>query len=111
MNRYVLTVNLKDDPAAIDAYRCHHARVWPEVVESLRRAGVRDMAIHLLGRQLVMIVDLDDGLDVIRVFAAHRASDGPGASRRGADAGQGPRSATPGSSAFRRGRRARALPR
>jgi L-rhamnose mutarotase len=74
MNRYVLTVNLKDDPAAIETYRRHHASVWPEVVDSLRRAGVRDLDIHLLGRQLVMIVELDDGLDVKRVFTSHRAS-------------------------------------
>jgi L-rhamnose mutarotase len=74
MNRHVLTVNLKDDPAAIEAYRRHHARVWPEVLESLRRAGVRDMDIRLLGRQLVMVVELDDGLDVKRVFASHQTS-------------------------------------
>jgi L-rhamnose mutarotase len=74
MNRHVLTVNLKDDPAAIETYRRHHDHVWPEVVESLRRAGVRNMDIHLLGRRLVMIVDLDDGLDIDRVFATHRAS-------------------------------------
>jgi L-rhamnose mutarotase len=74
MNRHVLTVNLKDDPAAVEAYRRHHARVWPEVLDSLRRAGVRDMDIHLLGRQLVMVVELQDGLDVTRVFAAHRTS-------------------------------------
>ena len=48
--------------------------MWPEVVESLRRAGVRHMDIHLHGRRLVMIVEVDDGLDVKRVFAAHRAS-------------------------------------
>ena len=74
MNRYVLTLNLKNDPAAIEAYRRHHASVWPEVVDSLRHAGVRHMDIHLLGRQLVMVVELDDGLDVTQVFAAHRAS-------------------------------------
>jgi L-rhamnose mutarotase len=74
MNRYILTVNLKDDPAVIDAYRRHHARVWPEVLASLRHAGVRDMDIHLLGRQLVMVVELDDGVDVKRAFAAHRNS-------------------------------------
>jgi L-rhamnose mutarotase len=74
MNRHVLTVNLKDDPAAIAAYRRHHAEVWPEVTDSLRRAGVRRMDIHLLGRSLVMIVDLEDGLDVNRAFATHRAS-------------------------------------
>lgn len=74
MNRHVLTVNLRDDPAAIEAYREHHRRVWPEVVESLRRAGVRRMDIHLLGRRLVMIVELNGGLDVVRVFASHTAS-------------------------------------
>jgi L-rhamnose mutarotase len=74
MNRYVLTVNLKDDPAAIAAYREHHRRVWPEVVESLRRVGVQRMEIHLLGRRLVMIVELRDGLDFRRLFAAHVAS-------------------------------------
>jgi L-rhamnose mutarotase len=74
MNRHVLTVNLKDDPVAIAAYRHHHARVWPEVVESLRRAGIRELDIHLLGRRLIMIVELEDGLDLNRAFATHNAS-------------------------------------
>ena len=37
---HVLTVDLRDDPAAIEAYKAHHRRVWPEVVRSLRRAGI-----------------------------------------------------------------------
>ena len=74
MRRHVLTVDLRDDPAAIAAYREHHQRVWPEVVESLRRAGVHRMDIHILGRRLVMILELNDGLDVRRVFAAHLGS-------------------------------------
>ncbi len=74
MSRYVLTVNLRDDPAAIKAYRDHHSRVWPEVVESLRRAGVSRMDIMLLGRRLVMILELNDGLDFRHVFAMHAAS-------------------------------------
>jgi L-rhamnose mutarotase len=74
MTRHVLMVNLRDDPAAIDAYRAHHQRVWPEVVESLRRSGVERMDIHLLGRTAVMVVDLADGLALKQVFAAHQAS-------------------------------------
>ena len=74
MSRYVLTVDLRDDPAAIAAYRDHHRRVWPEVQSSLRQAGVRHMEILLLGRRLVMILDLDNGLDPRRVFAEHAAS-------------------------------------
>ena len=41
MARYVFTVNLKDDAAAIEAYRRYHREVWPEVIQSLRRAGVQ----------------------------------------------------------------------
>jgi len=74
MSRYVLTVNLRDDPAAIAAYREYRARVWPEVVDSLRHAGVHRMEILIHGRRLVMILELNDGLDFRRVFAAHAAS-------------------------------------
>ena len=74
MTRYLLTVNLKDDPAAIEKYRRYHLHVWPEVLESLRRAGVEHMDIHLLGRRLVMFLELSDGLDFRRVFASHLAS-------------------------------------
>ena len=74
MSRYVLTLNLRDDPAAIAAYRDYHARVWPEVVDSLRHAGVHRMEILMHGRSLVMILELNDGLDFRRVFAEHAAS-------------------------------------
>jgi L-rhamnose mutarotase len=69
----VLTIDVRDDPEAIEAYRAHHRTVWPEVLVSLRRAGIRDMAIYMLGRRLVMIVDID-GTDVRRAFAQHAAS-------------------------------------
>ena len=74
MSRFLLTVNLKDDPAAIQMYREYHRRVWPEVLNSLRQAGVERMDIHLHGRQLVMFLELSDGLDFRIVFARHLAS-------------------------------------
>jgi L-rhamnose mutarotase len=73
MIRHVLTVDLKDDPAAIESYKAHHERVWPEVVRSLQRAGIREMEVYMLGRRLVMVVDTD-GRDFRRCFAAHVAS-------------------------------------
>jgi L-rhamnose mutarotase len=74
MMRHVLLVHLRDDPAAIAAYREHHQRVWPEVVDSLRQAGVEQMEIHLLGRTAVMILEVADGVELRHLFAAHRAS-------------------------------------
>ena len=73
MRRYVLTADLRDDPAAVEAYRAHHRQVWPEVIGSLRRAGIHELEICLLGRHLVMIVETD-GTDARRCFEAHAAS-------------------------------------
>ncbi|OFW11174.1 MAG: hypothetical protein A3H96_26930 [Acidobacteria bacterium RIFCSPLOWO2_02_FULL_67_36] len=73
MTRSVLTMDLKDDPAVIAAYRDHHKRVWPEVLQSLRRAGIRQMEIYLLERRLVMVVETD-GIDFRHAFAAHVSS-------------------------------------
>jgi L-rhamnose mutarotase len=72
--RHVLMTDLVDDPAAVARYHEHHRHVWPEVVDSLRRTGIERLDIHVLGRRLVMIVELRDGLDLARTFAAHVAS-------------------------------------
>ena len=74
MDRYVLTTDLRDDPAVVAAYRKYHAEAWPEVVASLRNAGVREMDIYLLGRRLVMILELVEGANLADVIARHAAS-------------------------------------
>jgi L-rhamnose mutarotase len=69
----LLTLDLKRGRAA--AYRRRHAAVWPEVLRSLRRVGVREMEIFALGRRLVMVLITRPGFDARRDFARHRASD------------------------------------
>jgi len=75
MNRHVLAIDLKDDPAVVEAYVEHHRRVWPEVCHSLQAAGIRGMEIFLLGRRLVMIVETDG--DYRAQFEAHAAASRP----------------------------------
>ena len=74
MKRFVLMTDLKNDQAVIDRYRQYHHHVWPEVLRSLRAVGVAQMDIYILGRRLVMIMDVADGLDFRRAFARHTAS-------------------------------------
>jgi L-rhamnose mutarotase len=76
MSRHVFTVNLKDDPAVVDAYVRHHRDVWPEVQASLLHAGVLQMDIYLLERRLVMIVEMRDGTDYRTAFRSHASSSG-----------------------------------
>jgi L-rhamnose mutarotase len=73
MNRFVLTLDLRDDPGAIATYQEYHQHVWPEVLASLRNAGIREMEIFLLERRLVMIVETD-GRDLRQSFALHHDS-------------------------------------
>jgi L-rhamnose mutarotase len=75
MRRYVLTLDLKEDPRLVKEYRAHHRAVWPEVQKSLRRVGVRAMDIYALGRRLTMVMDTRDDFDLRRSFARHVASD------------------------------------
>ena len=74
MSRHVLAVDLKDDARVIEAYLDHHRRVWPEVLRSLRTAGLEDMEIFLHGHRLVMIVETNGNGDYQAIFARHAAS-------------------------------------
>jgi L-rhamnose mutarotase len=72
--RHIFTVNLRDEPGIVETYIRHHREVWPEVQASLRQVGVEQMDIYLLGRRLVMVVEMRDGLDYRTAFKAHAAS-------------------------------------
>jgi L-rhamnose mutarotase len=74
VKRFVMTLDLKDDPARIAAYRKHHREIWPEVRKSLLRIGVLRLDIHQLERRLVMILETKPGFDLARRFAEHAAS-------------------------------------
>ncbi len=74
MRRHVFTLNLRDYPGVADTYTRHHRDVWPEVQASLREAGVEQMDIYLLGRRLVMVVEMRDGLDYRTAFSSHASS-------------------------------------
>ena len=58
--RYCQTLDLKDNPDLIAAYRKLHSQdgIWPEILEGIKKAGVLEMEIHLLGTRLFMIVEL-----------------------------------------------------
>ena len=58
--RYCLTLDLKTDPASIAAYKRHHQKIWPEITESIKSAGILDMEIYLLETRLFMIMEVDE---------------------------------------------------
>lgn len=39
-------------PECVEEYRRDHARIWPEIAEAIRTAGIRNYSIFLLGERL-----------------------------------------------------------
>lgn len=75
MKRHVLTLDLRDGPGVVEAYRAHHDAIWPEVRASLLRIGIGALDIYALGQRLVMVLETDDDFDMAARFAEHAASD------------------------------------
>ena len=71
--RYCLAVDLKDDPQLIEKYKEYHApsQAWPEITESIKKAGIEDMEIYIVGNRLFMIMEVNEQFD----FDAKAAAD------------------------------------
>jgi L-rhamnose mutarotase len=58
--KYLLTLDLRDNPELIQQYEAHHKAVWPEILQSIREAGIQDMEIYRYGNRLCMIMITDE---------------------------------------------------
>ncbi|HEV8081762.1 MAG TPA: L-rhamnose mutarotase [Chitinophagaceae bacterium] len=60
MKRYSLTLDLRNDPELIQQYEEHHKKVWPEIIKSIKNAGIKSMQIYRYGTRLFMIMEVSD---------------------------------------------------
>ncbi len=60
MNRYCLTLDLKDDPQLIREYEEHHKKMRPEILQSIKESGINVMEIYRHGNRLFMIMEVDE---------------------------------------------------
>jgi L-rhamnose mutarotase len=60
MKRYSLTLDLKNDPELILQYEEHHKKVWPEIISSIKDAGIENMEIYRYRTRLFMIMEVKD---------------------------------------------------
>jgi L-rhamnose mutarotase len=61
--RYCLALDLKDDALLIAEYEEHHRKVWPEILRSIREAGIEQMEIYRTGNRLFMIMETNDSFN------------------------------------------------
>ena len=60
MDRYCLTLDLKDNLELIGEYERFHENVWPEIKESIRASGITEMQIYRFSNRLCMIMEVTD---------------------------------------------------
>lgn len=60
MKKYCLALDLIDDPVLIREYTAWHERVWPEVLENIKLAGIVDMEIYRYKNRLFMIMETSE---------------------------------------------------
>ena len=70
--RYCLTLDLKDDPKLIAEYQRYHQKIWPEITESIKEAGIRDLEIYLRGTRMFMVLEVDDNFSFEKKAEADR---------------------------------------
>ncbi|WP_068545524.1 L-rhamnose mutarotase [Thalassotalea crassostreae] len=60
--RHCFALDLKDDPNLIAEYKKHHSasNVWPEIIDSIKGAGIELLDIYLVGNRLFMIMEVND---------------------------------------------------
>jgi len=64
--KYCLALDLKDDKKLIEEYKAYHQKVWPEIIQSIKEAGVIDMEIYAIANRLFMIMTVDDSFSMER---------------------------------------------
>ncbi len=60
MKRHCLTVDLKNDATLIAEYELHHEKIWPEIKQGIRNAGIESMEIYRVENRLFMVMEVND---------------------------------------------------
>jgi len=55
--QYFLALDLKDDPALIAEYKAYHQNVWPEIIDSIKSAGITCLDIYCVANRLFMVLE------------------------------------------------------
>ncbi len=74
MKRYSLALDLKDDEELIRQYEEHHKAVWPEILASIRDAGITAMEIYRIGTRLFMIMETTNDFSFEKKGEADKAN-------------------------------------
>ena len=68
MQRIAFLINLKPDADSVE-YKRRHDEIWPEMLDALRGAGIRNYSIFRHGDQLFAYCEVEDFERMVRTLA------------------------------------------
>jgi L-rhamnose mutarotase len=74
MKRYCFALDLRDDAALIAEYEKYHQDVWPEIINSIKDAGIGVLDIYRTGNRLFMIMEVNENFSFEKKSAADAAN-------------------------------------
>jgi L-rhamnose mutarotase len=76
MQQLYFALDVRDDPALIAQYERWHRpdRIWPEIIESLRAAGVNELQILRCGNRLVMVIEASAEFSITKLTTLQTAN-------------------------------------
>ena len=60
LTKYCFALDLKDDADLIAEYKKYHTAVWPEILQSIKNAGIHDLEIYSISNRLFMIMKVNE---------------------------------------------------
>lgn len=75
IKRYCFALDLKNDPQLIAEYENHHRKVWPEVLQTIKSAGIETLEIYRVENRLFMIMEVNDTFSFERKKAIDDANE------------------------------------
>lgn len=74
MKRHCLALDLRPNPVLIAEYEAMHRAVWPEILDSIRVAGIQSLEIYRIENRLFMILEAGDDFSFEKKAAADAAN-------------------------------------
>ncbi len=74
MKSYCFALDLEDDEELIKEYDAWHKAVWPEILQSIRDAGIEELEIYRVYNRLFMIMKANEQFSFERKEAMDTAN-------------------------------------
>ena len=72
--KYCFALDLKDEEQLIREYEEWHKAVWPEIIDSIRESGIKELEIYRVANRLCMLMETNENFSFEKKNAMDNAN-------------------------------------